>query len=309
MKTITLIVPVYNESEVIDIFLGEINNVTKEMLYSFEILFIDDGSQDKTAEIIINAAKKDSRIRLVSLSRNFGKDAALTCGLDYSRGDAVIPIDVDLQDPPETIAALISEWENGAHVVNAIRSDRRSDGWLKRKSAELFYSIMIRSLGVRMTPNAGDFRLIDRRVVEVIKTMREKNRFMKGLLSWPGFKTSNVFFTRPPRAAGATKWNYWKLWNFALNGIIGYSTGPLKIWLYVGTLLSLMSFTYAVIIVIQKIIWGNPVAGYPSLMCAILFMGGVQLISLGIIGEYLARVFEETKGRPLYVVMADSTSI
>lgn len=299
---LSVVAPAYNEEDVLDAFFARLLPILERTGLAWELVIVDDGSRDRTAEMVRARAAADGRIKLLCLARNFGKDAALTCGLDHASGDAAIPIDVDLQDPPEVILELVAAWRNGYQVVNAVRADRSDDGWLKRMSARWFYRVMIGMLGVRMTPDAGDFRLLDRRVLSVVRRMREQNRFMKGLLSWPGFRTTAVRFVRPARAAGTTKWNWWRLWNFALNGIVGYSSAPLKIWFYLGFTVALAALAYAAVIVVQKLVWGNPVAGYPSLMVAILFMGGVQLMSLGVIGEYLARIFDEVKGRPIYVV-------
>ena len=299
---LSLVVPVYNEEEVIDPFLRVTTAELEQTGLTWEILFIDDGSTDRTAALIAAAVAQEGRIRLVSLSRNFGKEAALTCGLDYASGSAVIPIDVDLQDPPAVIHDLIRKWREGYLVVNAIRSDRSRDGRLKRGTAAAFYWIMVHVLRAHVAPNAGDFRLMDRQVVQVIRQMRESNRFMKGLFSWPGFKTGSVSYIRHERRAGHTKLDYWKLWKLAISGMLAFSNVPLRLWLYLGTVISLASLLYAVWIIVQKLVFGNPVAGYPSLMVAMLFLGGVQLMSLGIIGEYIARIFDEVKGRPLYVV-------
>jgi glycosyltransferase involved in cell wall biosynthesis len=239
---------------------------------------------------------------VINLSRNFGKEIALTAGLDHAAGQAIIPIDADLQDPPELIGEMIAKWREGYDVVYCTRRSREGETWLKRFTADYFYRIIGHLSQVTIPSNTGDFRLLDRRVVEALKQMPERNRFMKGLFAWVGFKQTALYFDRNPRFRGDTKWNYWKLWNFALDGITSFSLLPLKVWSYVGSIISLLSLLYAIYLVLRTLILGIDLPGYASLMVAILFLGGIQLIGLGVLGEYLGRVYEEVKNRPLYLV-------
>lgn len=239
---------------------------------------------------------------MANLTRNFGKEAALTAGIDQAKGDAVIIMDVDLQDPPELILDFLAKWHEGYDVVYGKRIIRDSDSLAKRASANWFYKLFNKVSPVKIPENAGDFRLMDRRVVEVVKRLHERNRFMKGMFAWVGFRSTGVPYTRKPRPAGQTKWNYWKLWNFALDGLVGFSTAPLRIWMYFGAIVAIIAFLYSLFIVAKVIIFGIDVPGYASLMTAILFFGGVQLLSLGVVGEYLGRLFTEVKGRPVYVM-------
>ena len=268
----------------------------------FEIICVNDGSRDRTLEKLIAAACCDSKIKILDLSRNFGKEAALTAGIEEARGDAVIPIDADLQDPPELIPVLIEHWQNGYDVVLAKRRDRSTDSFLKRKTAELFYQLHNRVATPQIPENVGDFRLIDRCVVEALKRLHEKRRFMKGLFAWVGFKTVTVEYVRQPRATGKTKFSGWKLWNLALEGITSFSTTPLRVWTYIGFMISSLSFAYGLFIVSHTLIYGVDVPGYSSLLTAILFLGGVQLIGIGILGEYIGRIYIELKNRPIYIV-------
>ena len=301
-RLISLIVPVYNEEATIEIFYSTVRSKLAELDYDFEIVFINDGSRDKTEEIIEALAKKDTLVSPLSFIRNFGKEAALFCGLEHCRGEAAIPIDVDLQDPVEVIPKLISKWEEGFDTVLAKRADRTSDTWLKRKTAEWFYRLHNSISTNRIEPNVGDFRLLSRENIEIIKTLPERNLFMKGILSWGGSKVAIVEYTREKRIAGSTKFNGWKLWNLALEGITSFSTLPLRIWTYVGGLISLVAFIYILFIIAQKLFFGNPVQGYPSLLCVVLFLGGVQLIGIGVLGEYIGRIYGEVKHRPRYVL-------
>lgn len=299
---ISVIVPFYNESENIEHLFARLTPVLVRLNTTYEIICINDGSQDDTMEQLIEHSRQDLAIKIVNLSRNFGKEIALTAGLDYACGAAVIPIDADLQDPPELIEQLIAKWREGYDVVYAIRRSRRGETWLKKLSAWAFYQTIGKMSHVPIPANTGDFRLLDRRVVEAIERLPERTRFMKGLFAWVGYKQASVLFDRQPRHLGKSTWNYWKLWNFALDGIISFSFLPLKVWSYIGVTISLVTLLYALILVIRTLIFGVDVPGYASLMVAILFLGGIQLISLGVIGEYLGRVYEEVKGRPLYFV-------
>jgi len=299
---ISIIVPVYNEEKSILPFLSEVLPLIESLDHTFEILFINDGSTDKSKDILIQEAKKNPIVKLLNFSRNFGKEAALTAGIDYASGDALIPIDVDLQDPPELIPTLIKHWQDGYDVVYGLRVSRDSDSVFKRTSANLFYKIFNRLSPLKIPSDAGDFRLIDRRVAEVLKNIPERNRFMKGLFSWVGFKSIPVPYERPVRKSGKTKWSTWRLWNFALDGILSFSTLPLRIWTYIGIFIAIFSFLYGSFIVLRTLIFGVDLPGYASMLTVILFLGGIQLVSVGIIGEYIGRVFIESKNRPLYVI-------
>jgi glycosyltransferase involved in cell wall biosynthesis len=302
-QTISLVVPVYNEAGAIEPFIKAVELVIASLDADFDIVFVDDGSRDSTCEEILEAARSRAvPIRLLALSRNFGKEAALTAGLDAATGDAVIPIDVDLQDPPELIPLFIEEWRRGYKVVYGRRTDRTDDSWVKRMTSHAFYLAFNFIAQSDIPANAGDFRLIDRSVVNALANYRERTRFMKGLFSTVGFKTTHVSYKRPARQFGKTKWNYWKLWNFALDGIFSFSTVPIRIWTYIGAIIASLSFLYALIIVGKTLVFGLGVPGYASLITVVLFMGGIQLISLGIIGEYIARIFLETKQRPIYTI-------
>ena len=298
-QLVSLIVPMHNEAPVLPEFFDRIREVMGEMNY--EILCIDDGSTDSTWNMLVAEEKNDSRVRLLKFSRNFGKEAALTAGLDFAAGDVVIPIDADLQDPPELIPEMIEKWQQGYQVVLATRKTR-DEPWLKRRSAEVFYKAIGRMSNVDIPQNTGDFRLIDRQVVESIKYMPERTRFMKGILAWPGFKTTTLYFDRPERAAGQTSWSFWRLWLFALDGIFSFTTLPIKIWSYIGGAISLLSFLFGIYLIITTLIFGAEVPGYTSIMVVMLFLGGIQLLSLGIMGEYLARIYRETKQRPIYII-------
>lgn len=300
---ISLIIPVLNEEDAIPIFVNEVKKNEQLQKYNLELLFIDDGSSDNTKKIIKQLIKSEQiAIKLVVFSRNFGKESALFAGLDNATGDVVIPIDVDLQDPVEVIPKMIELYKNGADVVLAKRNDRSSDSYLKRVTANLFYKLHNKISYPKIEENVGDFRLLSRKVVEAIKQLPEKNLFMKGVFSWVGFKTEIVEYTREKRSAGKTKFSGWKLWNFAIEGITSFSTLPLKIWTYIGSIIALISFLLAIKVIFGKIFFGNPISGYSSLIVSVLFIGGIQLIGIGIIGEYLGRVYEESKNRPRYII-------
>lgn len=297
---ISLIVPVFNEEEAIPVFY----HTVKEKLadYVLEIIFINDGSKDATEKVINALAVADSRVRPINFIRNFGKEPALLAGLEYATGDAVIPIDVDLQDPIDVIPQLIAKWQEGWPVVLAKRCDRSCDSRLKRKTAAWFYHIHNKISPQKIEENVGDFRLLSRETVENIKQLQEKNVFMKGILSWVGGESAVVEYTRSARVAGQTKFNGWKLWNLALEGITSFSTLPLRIWTYIGFFVAMLSFLYGIWMIVDKILWGNPVAGYSSIIVSILFLGGVQLIGIGVLGEYIGRIYIETKNRPRYII-------
>lgn len=300
--TLSIVIPMYNEEEVLPLLLERLGKVLDGLGESYEILCVNDGSRDGTAEALAAAHRSDHRIKALNLSRNFGKEIALTAGLDHAKGRAVVPLDADLQDPPELIGEFLKHWRDGYDVVCGVRRERKNDTWLKRQSATAFYRIINRLAGIKIPKNTGDFRLMDRRVVDALKNVRERNRFMKGLFAWVGFRQTSVFYDRPERAAGTTKFSYWKLWNFAVDGITGYSTLPLRLAGYLGVITALLSLLYGFWLVVRTMLWGRDVPGYASVMVAVLFMGGVQLIVLGVIGEYIGRVFQETKHRPLYVL-------
>ena len=299
---ISLVVPVFNEEDAIPIFYKNVREFEELKKHDVEIVFINDGSKDATESIINALAVSDKLVVPVSFTRNFGKEPAICAGLDYATGEAVIPIDVDLQDPIDVIPAMIEKWQSGADIVLAKRSDRSTDGKLKRKTAEWFYKLHNKISDPKIEENVGDFRLLSRHVVENIKLMPERNLFMKGILSWVGGRTDVVEYTRAGRIAGNSKFNGWKLWNLALEGITSFSTFPLRIWTYIGFFVAALSFLYGAWMIADKIFWGNPVAGYPSIIVSILFLGGVQLIGIGVLGEYIGRIYIESKQRPRYIV-------
>lgn len=302
--TISLVVPVFNEEESIQTFIDTIDKELEPLRDRLQIVFVNDGSRDKTRQVIESVIESEPRVTLVNLARNFGKEAAMTAGLFHARGDAVVPMDVDLQDPPKLILEFVRLWqEEGYDTVYGVRTDRNADTPMKRLTAGGFYRLFNAvSTTTRIPENAGDFRLMDRRVVEVIKQLPERNRFMKGLFAWAGFNAIGVPYERPARAAGETKFNYWKLWNFALDGFFSFSSWPLRVWSYIGAGVALLSFIYMLVIITKVIFFGIDSPGYASLMCVILFLGGMQLISIGVIGEYLGRMFLEVKQRPVFVI-------
>lgn len=299
---ISLVVPVYNEEEAIPIFYQAVRSYDKLKDYDVEIIFINDGSRDKTEPLIYSLAGKDSLVIPLSFTRNFGKEPALMAGLCHANGDVVIPIDVDLQDPIEVIPKLIAEWEKGADVVLAKRIDRSSDTYLKRESARLFYKFHNRISSLKIEENVGDFRLMDRDIVQQIIELPERNLFMKGILSWVGGTVAIVPYKRAERSAGQSKFNAWKLWNLALEGITSFSDALLRMWSYIGMLIAALAILYGLWMIIQKLLYGNPVPGYSSLIVSILFIGGIQLIGIGLLGEYIGRIYIETKQRPRYVL-------
>lgn len=303
-EILSVIVPAYNEQEVLPEFHRRVTSVLQSLALDYEIVYVNDGSKDKTLELLQELQSDDRNTAIVDLSRNFGKEIALTAGLDYARGDAVIVIDADLQDPPELIPELISGWREGYDVVYATRAAREGETFMKKATAHLFYRVVQSISRFKIPEDTGDFRLLSRRAVDALKQLREQHRFMKGLFAWIGYPQKAVPYRRDPRFAGETKWNYWKLWNFAIEGITSFTIAPLKLATYVGLIVALGAFSYGGFIIVRTLIFGNPVAGYPSLLVAVLFLGGVQLVALGIIGEYLGRMFDETKGRPLYLVNA-----
>ncbi len=300
---LSIIVSMYNEEESLATFFTEVKKVMKKLSsYKYEIVCIDDGSTDKTFEMLEAYAKKDDAIKVVKFSRNFGKEYGMMAGLRFCKGRAAIPMDVDLQDPPNLIIDFVKKWEEGYDMVYGIRNDRTSDTFLKRCTAKLFYKVYNLMTRSPIPYNAGDYRLLDRKIIDAILSLKERNVFMKGIFGWTGFKSCGVKYIRQKRCAGVSKWNYWKLWNFALDGITASTTLPLRIWTYIGSLLSFTGMLYALYIIAKTIIYGVDVPGYASLMVFILLLGGIQMIILGILGEYIGRIFIEVKNRPLYIV-------
>ncbi|MEM8572002.1 MAG: glycosyltransferase family 2 protein [Pseudomonadota bacterium] len=299
---LSIVVPVLNEEDAIPVFLAELTPVLDRVEPDYEVIFVDDGSIDQTKDAVRAARRHDARIKLISLSRTFGKEAGLTAGLDFARGAAVVPMDCDLQDPPELLEKFVTLWHSGYDIVYGQRIARATDSTSKRVSADLFYRLFNSIAAAPIEENAGDFRLMNRAAVDATLQLRERNRFMKGLFAWVGFRSIAVPYERQPRAAGKTKFNYWRLWNFALDGITSFSTLPLRIWSYVGGLVALGAIGYTLVLIAKTLIFGRDVPGYASLMVVILILGAVQLISLGVIGEYLGRLYLETKQRPIYLV-------
>ncbi|NEP16720.1 MAG: glycosyltransferase family 2 protein [Leptolyngbya sp. SIO4C1] len=299
---LSVVVPLYCEASNIDYLFERLETVIEALQLPYEIICVDDGSHDDTLARLIEHHRRNPQIKVVALSRNYGKELALTAGLDYAQGAAVVPIDADLQDPPELISELLAKWREGYDVVYARRRTRQGESWLKRFTANAFYRTIGRMSRVPIPQDTGDFRLLDRRVADALKRLPERTRFMKGLFAWVGYQQTFVDYDRAPRHSGQTKWNYWRLWNFAVDGITSFSMVPLKVWSYLGLAISGIAFVYATFLILRTLVLGIDVPGYASLMVAVLFLGGVQLVSLGIIGEYLGRVYEEVKGRPLYLV-------
>lgn len=301
---ISLVVPVFNEEDAIPIFYQEVRRELSS--HEVEIVFINDGSKDATEGIINALSVSDPLVKALSFTRNFGKEPALFAGLEHATGDAVVPIDVDLQDPIDVIPQLIERWQAGADVVLAKRADRSTDGHLKRKTAEWFYRLHNKISSPTIEENVGDFRLMSRETVEHIKLLPERNLFMKGILSWVGGRVDVVEYTRAERVAGTSKFNGWKLWNLALEGITSFSTFPLRMWTYIGLVVAGVAFLYGAWMIVNTLAFGNAVRGYPSLLISILFLGGVQLIGIGVLGEYIGRIYVESKCRPKYILKKGS---
>lgn len=299
---VSIVVPFYNESDSVEVFFKRIIPIMHRSRCSFEIVCVNDGSKDNTIDKLLLEKKEHPEIKIVDFSRNFGKDAAMTAGMDFSEGKCVIPMDCDLQDPPELITDMIKKWKDGFDVVLARRSDRSSDSFVKKVTANLFYDVYNRIADYPLPKNVGDFRLMDRKVVDVIKEFPERTRFMKGLFSFAGFKTAYLDYVRPVREKGTTKWSYWKLWNYAIDGITSFSTFPLKVCTYVGFFVTMLAFARGLWITFRVFFQGIDVPGYASLMAAMLFLGGIQMIFLGVIGEYIGRIYIETKKRPIYII-------
>jgi polyisoprenyl-phosphate glycosyltransferase len=301
-ELLSVVVPVFNEAAGIKTFHDRLAAVLNGLDLRSEILYVNDGSSDDTVARLQELRQVDRRIGVIDLSRNFGKELAMTAGLDQVAGDAVVVIDADLQDPPELIADFVREWRTGYDVVYGQRITREGETVLKKATAFFFYRLIQSVSRVRIPVDTGDFRLMSRRAVEALKRLREQHRFMKGLFAWIGYKSKAVRYQRDPRFAGTSSFNYWKLWNFAIEGLTSFTTAPLKFATYMGLIIATGAFAYGVVIIYRTLMHGNPVAGYPSVMVVMLFLGGVQLIGLGIIGEYMGRMFDETKQRPLYLV-------
>lgn len=303
VKHLSIIVPFFNEGSGVEAFHQALGPVLAGILgYRVEIICVDDGSTDDTLDRLLALTELDSQYRVIELSRNFGKEAALTAGLDAASGQAVVAIDADLQDPPSLIHQLIHMWENGADVVLARRARRDTDGLIKRKTAQWFYRLHNLVAEIAIPQNVGDFRLMDRQVVDALKRLPERQRFMKGLFCWVGFKTAVLEYDRAPRAVGSSKFPGWKLWNFAIEGITSFSTAPLRIWTYVGIVSATLTTLYAIGVFFRTLIWGVALPGYASILIVILFFGSLQLISLGLLGEYIGRIYIESKQRPVYII-------
>ena len=299
---LSIICPVFCEETSLAPFIARLLPVLQKTGEIFEIVFVNDGSQDRTLEKLLELQQNLAALRIIDLSRNFGKEAALTCGIDHARGAAVVPIDVDLQDPPELILEMVRLWHQGFDVVLAQRTDRSTDSVVKRKTAEWYYYLHNAIAQTPIPPNIGDYRLMSRKVVDALQQMPERNRFMKGLFAWVGFRQATIPYAREARIAGQSKFSGWKLWNFAVEGITSFSTAPLHIWTYIGSAIALISFLYGIFIVGSTLINGRDLPGYASLMTVILFLGGIQLVGLGTLGEYIGRIYMETKHRPIYIV-------
>lgn len=300
--TLSIVCPCYNEENVVEIFLQTVVPILEKVTDTYEIIFINDGSTDNTFNVLLEAKQKYLHLRVLNLSRNFGKEAALTAGLENAYGEAIIPIDVDLQDPPELIVSFMEKWREGYDVVLAERADRSSDSLAKKLSAQFFYRIHNKISDIFIPQNVGDYRLMSKRVVNTLKTLPENQRYMKGLFAWAGYKTTKIPYKRHVRAAGETHFSGWKLWNFALDGITGFSTVPLRVWMYLGLLFSSIAFFYGGFIILKTIILGKDLPGYASLLTTVLFLGGIQLMGIGVLGEYIGRIYKEAKRRPTYVV-------
>lgn len=299
---ICVVVPVYNEEAVLGAFHSRLGSVLNQIDIPSTVVYVDDGSTDGTPAMLADLLAKDERVGVVRLSRNFGHDIALTAGIDLADGDAVIVMDADGQDPPEIIPELVARWLEGYDVVFGTRVSREGESLVKRASASMFYRLMHRVSKPPIPADTGDFRLLSRRAADALKHVRERHRYLKGLFAWIGFRQTSVPYKREPRIAGTSKWSYWRLWNYALDGLTAFTTAPLRLATYLGLITAVGAFIYGVVIIVRTLLHGNPVAGYPSLMVVVLFLGGIQLVAIGIIGEYLGRLFNESKKRPLYLV-------
>ena len=302
-KLISILIPAYNEEEVLDMLMERLGKLAADQpRYNWEFMFVNDGSRDRTLEIIKQYAERDTRVSYINLSRNFGKETAMIAGFDHVRGDAVVNIDADLQDPPELIPQMIKYWEDGYDDVFARRSSRAGESFVKKLTSQVYYKVLQRSTRIPIQIDTGDFRLLDRRCIDALKQFRESERYTKGMFSWIGYKKKEILYDRDPRAAGTTKWNYGKLVNLAIDGITSFTTAPLRVSTYVGFVVSVVAFVYILYLLIRPLFGVPTGGGYSSIMAVVLFLGGVQLLSLGVIGEYVGRIFNETKNRPLYFV-------
>ncbi|MFC1577562.1 glycosyltransferase family 2 protein [Thermodesulfobacteriota bacterium] len=299
---LSLVVPMYNEADNIEAFFKALIPVVERTVDEYEVICVNDGSSDNTIELLKTKNQTNQNIKVIDLSRNFGKEFALTAGLQFTSGDAVIPLDADLQDPPELIPELIEKWREGYKVIHCVRTDRQSDSFIKRSTANLFYRINRKLSDVPIPENVGDFRLMDRQVVEALRQLPERTRFMKGLFAWLGYDQTQVTYIRSARSIGTTKWSFWRLWNFALDGIFSFSTAPLRIWTYLGFLVAVAAAIYMAFIIFRVLIMGVDVPGYASTVVLLLFFSGLNMIGLGILGEYIGRIFTEVKQRPLYLI-------
>ena len=297
-----IVIAAYNESAALPAMHARLAAVLDRIDLPAQVLYVDDGSRDDTWPVMLGLAAADPRVRLLRLSRNFGKELALTAGLDHVDADAVVVLDADGQDPPELLPEFVARWQEGHDVVYGTRATREGESWLKKATARAFYRVMNRVSDTAVPADTGDFRLMSRRVVEALRGLRERQRFMKGLFAWVGYPSTSIVYRREARIAGRSKFNYWRLWNFALEGITGFSTAPLRVATYLGLGTALLAFGYGLWIVIKTLAWGESVQGWPSMMAVVLFLGGVQLMALGVIGEYLGRLYLEAKQRPLYLV-------
>lgn len=302
MPSISVVAPAYNEQEVLEEFHGRVSAVLQGLGCEYEIVLVNDGSRDHTLALMHALRARDPHVTVVDLSRNFGKEIALSAGLDHTKGDVVVVLDSDLQDPPELIPQMLAMWREGYEVIYGTRAVREGETWFKKVTANYFYKIIKQVSRVDIPKNTGDFRLMSRRAVTALSTLREEHRFMKGLFAWIGFPATALLYKRDPRAAGTTKWNYWKLWNLALEGITSFTVAPLKVSTYLGLVIALLALAYALVVIWKALFYGDTVRGYPSLMTVVLFLGGVQLISVGLLGEYVGRIFNEVKRRPLYLL-------
>ena len=300
--TLTVVIAAYNEAQALPGMHARLAAVLDGMDLRAQVLYVDDGSRDATWQVLQSIASNDPRVQLLRLSRNFGKELALTAGLDRADADAVVVLDADGQDPPELLPALVGKWRDGFDVVYGTRTSRVGESWLKKVTAKAFYRVINKLSFTGIPADTGDFRLMSRRVVESLRDLRERHRFMKGLFAWVGYPQTALPYQRAPRIAGTSKFNYWRLWNFALDGITGFSTAPLRVATYAGLGTAFLAFAYGVWIIAKTLVWGDPVQGWPTMMTVVLFLGGVQLMALGVIGEYLGRMYQEAKQRPLYLV-------
>ena len=299
---LSIVVPAFNEAENVRPLTAKLEEILNRITSDYEIVFVNDGSNDTTLDLLIGMQTENDHLVVIDLARNFGKEIAMSAGIDAARGAAVIPIDADLQDPPELIETFVQKWREGFDVVYGTRTQRRGETWFKLLTANAFYRLINKISDTPIPPNTGDYRLLDRKVVDVLKQMPERARFMKGLFAWVGFRQTSVLFDRPARSDGGTKWSYLKLWRFALNGVFSFSIAPLKFWTYTGASIAAISLIYMAYMLLRTLLRGVDVPGYASLMVIILFLGGIQLLGIGILGEYIGRIFDEAKRRPLYIV-------